>query len=473
MSWLPCPHCDERIAGLRRGRRPGRGRRAHPHPRRPVPLLGQVPIDLRLREGGDEGKPPSLTDPDAPAARGAEAGSPPVSSKKPGRPQGPPARHEPGAALSGPPGPGRPTAARSAIPAGSPRSHHGIPGRAGTGVRCSCWRVPRLIASRSYSATRSRRPQGLCMAGIPRRLHGSSDRRPSWGYGPSARSHGATPSRRSQGRMDRRDRPALRPHGRRDRVRSQSRTERLGGPRRSTEPLDHAGLGMMFGRTTSAHMDAGTAPGPLRAYGTSRWAHSGGSSARARPVRVASGSYGGIPRPPRARASRAADSARRSRWPGWRFRFPSFQVVEQVLADAVSADAAPPGRSRRTPAEVRAQIGLGVVRQPPQLPERAGGLLCRLGELLRSWNTSKAITTSIRISGPAQSEHGELLLRQRLASAANATRRGPPDAAGAPPGGGPPERGRSPVTPPTRAQRDWVGVALGDGLGDGRTAGVV
>ena len=54
--------------GLRRGRRPGGRRRAHPHLGARVPLLGQVPIDPRLREGGDEGKPLVLTDPDSPAA---------------------------------------------------------------------------------------------------------------------------------------------------------------------------------------------------------------------------------------------------------------------------------------------------------------------------------------------------------------------------------------------------------------------
>ncbi|HVN13603.1 MAG TPA: Mrp/NBP35 family ATP-binding protein [Kineosporiaceae bacterium] len=34
----------------------------------PVPLLGQLPIDLRLREGGDTGMPVVLSDPDSPAA---------------------------------------------------------------------------------------------------------------------------------------------------------------------------------------------------------------------------------------------------------------------------------------------------------------------------------------------------------------------------------------------------------------------
>ena len=68
MSYLVCPHCGEhtdvfgsgggdtvaealtRITGAR------------------VPLLGQVPIDTRLREGGDRGVPLVLSDPAAPAA---------------------------------------------------------------------------------------------------------------------------------------------------------------------------------------------------------------------------------------------------------------------------------------------------------------------------------------------------------------------------------------------------------------------
>jgi ATP-binding protein involved in chromosome partitioning len=42
-----------------------------------VPVLGQVPIDPRLREGGDQGIPLVLSDPDTPAARqlAAVAGS--------------------------------------------------------------------------------------------------------------------------------------------------------------------------------------------------------------------------------------------------------------------------------------------------------------------------------------------------------------------------------------------------------------
>ncbi|MFC4122389.1 Mrp/NBP35 family ATP-binding protein [Nonomuraea zeae] len=70
MAWLPCPHCDERIAVFGEG---GGQTVADALTRTlgtRVPLLGQVPIDLRLREGGDEGKPLVLTEPDSPA--GAE-----------------------------------------------------------------------------------------------------------------------------------------------------------------------------------------------------------------------------------------------------------------------------------------------------------------------------------------------------------------------------------------------------------------
>ncbi|RCG18667.1 iron-sulfur cluster carrier protein ApbC [Sphaerisporangium album] len=68
MAWLPCPHCDERIAvfGEGGGQSVADGLTRALGAR--VPLLGQVPIDLRLREGGDNGKPLVLTDPDSPAA---------------------------------------------------------------------------------------------------------------------------------------------------------------------------------------------------------------------------------------------------------------------------------------------------------------------------------------------------------------------------------------------------------------------
>jgi len=70
MAFLPCPHCgpehqidvfgsgggDRVSAGL--SRILGMG----------VPLLGRVPIDIRLRMGGDSGLPLVLSEPEAPAS---------------------------------------------------------------------------------------------------------------------------------------------------------------------------------------------------------------------------------------------------------------------------------------------------------------------------------------------------------------------------------------------------------------------
>jgi ATP-binding protein involved in chromosome partitioning len=68
MSWLPCPHCDERIAIFGEGGGQSVADALTKTLGSRVPLLGQVPIDTRLREGGDEGKPLVLTEPDAPAS---------------------------------------------------------------------------------------------------------------------------------------------------------------------------------------------------------------------------------------------------------------------------------------------------------------------------------------------------------------------------------------------------------------------
>ncbi len=68
MAWLPCPHCNERVEVFGSG---GGEQVASGLSRSlgaTVPLLGAVPIDVRLREGGDNGQPLVLTDPEAPAA---------------------------------------------------------------------------------------------------------------------------------------------------------------------------------------------------------------------------------------------------------------------------------------------------------------------------------------------------------------------------------------------------------------------
>jgi ATP-binding protein involved in chromosome partitioning len=63
MSWFECPHCGERTAIF------GTGGGEEAAQTLGVPLIAQVPLMPNLREGGDEGRPIVVTDPDAPAAR--------------------------------------------------------------------------------------------------------------------------------------------------------------------------------------------------------------------------------------------------------------------------------------------------------------------------------------------------------------------------------------------------------------------
>ncbi len=62
MSYFVCPSCDEKheIFGSGGGEQLARDLGAE--------LLGRVPLDVRLREGGDSGKPLIISDPDAPAS---------------------------------------------------------------------------------------------------------------------------------------------------------------------------------------------------------------------------------------------------------------------------------------------------------------------------------------------------------------------------------------------------------------------
>jgi ATP-binding protein involved in chromosome partitioning len=74
MSFLPCPHCaaegtEHRLEIFGSG---GGDRVAATLSERfgyPVPVLGRIPLDSSLREGGDVGKPIVEADPTAPAAR--------------------------------------------------------------------------------------------------------------------------------------------------------------------------------------------------------------------------------------------------------------------------------------------------------------------------------------------------------------------------------------------------------------------
>ena len=61
MSWFVCPHCGEHTPIF------GQGGGAEAAETLGVPLFAQVPLEPALREGGDDGAPIVVTDPDSPA----------------------------------------------------------------------------------------------------------------------------------------------------------------------------------------------------------------------------------------------------------------------------------------------------------------------------------------------------------------------------------------------------------------------
>jgi ATP-binding protein involved in chromosome partitioning len=69
MSYLPCPHCGERVDVFGSGGGAAVAETLTRLTGTPVPVLGEVPIDTRLREAGDLGRPLVLSDPDTPAAQ--------------------------------------------------------------------------------------------------------------------------------------------------------------------------------------------------------------------------------------------------------------------------------------------------------------------------------------------------------------------------------------------------------------------
>jgi ATP-binding protein involved in chromosome partitioning len=68
MAGLPCPHCGEMVDVFGSGGGQTVADSLTQLVGAPVPLLGSVPIDPRLREGGDAGVPIVLANPDSPAA---------------------------------------------------------------------------------------------------------------------------------------------------------------------------------------------------------------------------------------------------------------------------------------------------------------------------------------------------------------------------------------------------------------------
>jgi ATP-binding protein involved in chromosome partitioning len=69
MSWMPCPHCGEQVDVFGSGGGETVAEALTRATGTKVPVLGQIPIDVRLREGGDNGQPLTASHPDSPAAQ--------------------------------------------------------------------------------------------------------------------------------------------------------------------------------------------------------------------------------------------------------------------------------------------------------------------------------------------------------------------------------------------------------------------
>ncbi len=80
MAGLPCPHCGEMVDvfGTGGGQRVADGLTRTTGAS--VPVLGSIPIDVRLREGGDDGQPVVLSDPRVPGRAPRCAPSPASSA---------------------------------------------------------------------------------------------------------------------------------------------------------------------------------------------------------------------------------------------------------------------------------------------------------------------------------------------------------------------------------------------------------
>ncbi|HSL68281.1 MAG TPA: Mrp/NBP35 family ATP-binding protein [Actinomycetota bacterium] len=96
MSWFACPHCGERTSIF------GAGGGQEAADTLGVPLLAQVPLMPDLREGGDEGRPIVVTDPDSPAGQALRDAARRIAQStrsKVGKPL--PLMASPGAAMAG------------------------------------------------------------------------------------------------------------------------------------------------------------------------------------------------------------------------------------------------------------------------------------------------------------------------------------------------------------------------------------
>jgi ATP-binding protein involved in chromosome partitioning len=84
MSGFPCPHCGEPIDLFGVGGGALVAETISQQLGTPVPLLGRIPFDIALREGGDDGRPLVLSDPGAPASQALTQ----IATALAGRPRG-------------------------------------------------------------------------------------------------------------------------------------------------------------------------------------------------------------------------------------------------------------------------------------------------------------------------------------------------------------------------------------------------
>ncbi|MCK9893739.1 Mrp/NBP35 family ATP-binding protein [Frankia sp. AgB32] len=73
MAWLPCPHCGERVDVFGSGGGAAVAERLTRVLGHDVPLMAQIPVDVRLREGGDNGVPLVVGEPDSEASKALRA----------------------------------------------------------------------------------------------------------------------------------------------------------------------------------------------------------------------------------------------------------------------------------------------------------------------------------------------------------------------------------------------------------------
>ncbi|ABD13178.1 ATPase involved in chromosome partitioning [Frankia casuarinae] len=73
MAWLPCPHCGERVDVFGSGGGAAVAERLTRVLGHDVPLLAQIPVDVRLREGADNGMPLVIGEPDSEAGKALHA----------------------------------------------------------------------------------------------------------------------------------------------------------------------------------------------------------------------------------------------------------------------------------------------------------------------------------------------------------------------------------------------------------------